>query len=218
MPNNRRFSGGGKVFKPWFAKCRKGLMFFSLFYMTLYLPLAGVFYFPHWHLLYSGFNQRCEKIGYEIAYQGIKEMNAFWWHQGELKMRYWSDKEKQHLAEVRRKMNHMMLIFFLSATILMLTFDQRQIQRFSGINAILIVSLLVVLPFFAFFWQHIFHPLLFSNRLWLNTPNDFSYWIMPRKYFKYTVALLILSSCLLNLAIFFISRKLSKQNPKNQNI
>jgi len=41
------------------------------------------------------------------------------------------------------------------------------------------------------------HPLLFDNRLWINRPEDTSWWIMPRVYFQYTTALVIGSAVLL---------------------
>ena len=79
-----------------------------------------------------------------------------------------------------------------------------------GFNTFIILSFLGILPVFAKFWRHVFHPLLFKNKLWLNTTADLSFYIMPRQFFKYTMAMMIVCSCLLNLLLWMCFKRVKK--------
>jgi uncharacterized membrane protein len=120
---------------------------------------------------------------------------------------FWTKKEKLHLGEVRDIFDNMFIIAIICVICLILTFDRLRVSRFAIVNASIIVALLVVLPFFTTFWRDVFHPLLFSNKLWMNNRFDLSFYIMPRQFFKYTTVLLIASGVLLNLAIWSVSRR-----------
>ena len=100
-----------------------------------------------------------------------------------------------------------------AAAVLLLafTYDRKKIGRFAIINAAIILSLLLVLPFFTTFWRDVFHPLLFKNNLWINNRYDLSFYIMPRQFFKYTVALLVALSVSLNVIIWLLFRKSAKK-------
>jgi uncharacterized membrane protein len=212
VPDQERISRRSAVWMVWLKKGRGAVLFITLIYMTLYLPLMFVLYLPSWYRLNCKWSPVCGRIGYERAYAGFNELNIFFRHQGKLTLSYWTDKEKRHLAEVRDMTDKLLFAGIISAAGLVLTFDRRRTSQFARINAGIIVSLLAVLPFFAPFWRHVFHPLLFNNRLWLNTPYDFSYYLMPRQFFKYTAALLIAVSCLLNLIIWLTTREWGKGN------
>ena len=212
MPDQERNSRQGTTLTYWLGKAKGVVLFVTLFYLTVYLPLTFVLYFPSWYRLNCRWNPLCDRIGYERAFAGFNELNAFFRHQGELALPYWTDKEKHHLAEVRDMTDRLFLAGLISLLGLALTFDRRRTTRFALVNAAIIISLLAVLPVFAPFWRHVFHPLLFDNRLWLNTVYDFSYYLMPRQFFKYSTALLITMSCLMNLMIWLITREWGKES------
>lgn len=187
-------------------------LFLSLLYLTFYLPMTGIIYLPQWFRVNCNWHPRCESIGYGAAFRGIDELNAYFLHQGEL-VNLWSDKEKVHLAEVRGMFDTMFYTAVFAAAVIFPTFDKKRVSRYAFINAAIILSLLVVLPFFSSFWKDFFHPLLFDNELWKNNPSDLSYYIMPRTFFKYTVALLIVVCCILNLTLRFAFRHKSANSP-----
>lgn len=149
---------------------------------------------------------RCQVVGIDRAESGINELAAFFRHQGELES-FLTVKEKLHLKEVRGIFDKMFFIGLLSIGIIALTYKRKQVSRFAIINAAIIICLLIVLPFFGTFWRDIFHPLLFDNDLWQNNKYDLSFYIMPRVFFKYTVALLILLCFSINLAIWLSLRR-----------
>ncbi len=95
--------------------------------------------------------------------------------------------------------------------LLVLTYDRKRVARYALINAAIILSLLLVLPFFTTFWRDVFHPLLFKNNLWINNRYDLSFYIMPRQFFKYTVALLVLLSVAVNVILWLVLRRSVKK-------
>lgn len=185
----------------------KGIfLFISLFYLTFYLPMAATFYLPYWMELNCNFHDRCEAVGQEQASRGIGELSAFFRHQSGLDS-FYTEKEKLHLEEVRGIFDNLFIAAVASLILLLLTFERKRASRFALVNSLLILSLLLVLPFFGTFWRDIFHPLLFDNNLWMNNRYDLSFYIMPRVFFKYTVGLLSLACFLINISIWLGLRK-----------
>ena len=188
----------------------KGIaLFISLLYLTFYIPMSLTFYMPQWMKLNCGWHERCDKIGYDSAIRGIDELTAYFRHQGELQ-HFWTGKEKMHLEEVRGIFDKMLIVGLAAAVLIFLTFDRKRASRFALANAIIILSLLVVLPFFGTFWRDIFHPLIFKNDLWMNNRYDLSFYIMPRRFFMFTVALLIALCFGINAAIWLGLRRKPK--------
>jgi hypothetical protein len=194
------------MYRKWVSRLKRIILFLSLFYLTVYIPLVFIVYLPYWYKLNCNWNERCDTIGYERAEKGIDDLTSFFWHKGEL-VSFWTKKEKLHLTEVRGIFDHMFIIAIICVICLMPTFDSLRVSRFAIVNALIVLTLLLVLPFFTTFWRDVFHPLLFSNKLWMNNRFDLSFYIMPRQFFKYTTVLLIASSVILNLAIWSVLRR-----------
>jgi uncharacterized membrane protein len=182
------------------------ILFVSLLYLTFYVPMSLTFYSPVWMKLNCGFHGRCEAVGESEAYEAISELSAYFRHQGELES-FYTQKEKLHLKEVRGIFDKLLALAISAAVLLALTFDKRRASRFALVNAVIILTLLLVLPFFGTFWRNIFHPLLFDNDMWMNNRYDLSFYIMPRQFFKYTVGMLTGLCFLINIAIWLRFRK-----------
>jgi hypothetical protein len=148
-------------------------------------------------------------MGYERVDSGIKEFSRFLRHQGELTSIFWTGKEKAHLLEVRDIADNMFILSLFAFLGLLLSFHVGRISYFALVNAIIILSLLAVLPVFGVFWRQVFHPIFFQNQLWMNTQFDFSYYIMPRLFFKNTTALLIIASSGINFLIWLCLRRIA---------
>lgn len=188
----------------------KGLILFvSLLYLTFYIPMTLTFYFPQWMELNCGWHNRCEQIGNERSIKGINELASYFRHQGELNS-FLTQKEKLHLKEVRGIFDKMLILGLVSLVILLLAYNRKRMSRYALINAAIIVVLLIVLPFFGIFWRDGFHPLLFDNDLWMNNKYDLSFYIMPREFFKYTAALLIILCFSINIALWLGLRSKNK--------
>jgi uncharacterized membrane protein len=116
---------------------------------------------------------------------------------------------------VRQMTDHLFFTALVALVLFGVCFDRSRLRRFSRVNLIAVLSLIAILPVFPFFWRHIFHPLLFTtNRNWLNTPKDFSFYILPRVFFRNTVILLIVYASLFNITSFFLSGR--SPGPKNK--
>lgn len=185
------------------------VLFISLLYLTFYIPMTLTFYLPGWIRLNCGWHNRCALIGYEDAYRGADELAAYFTHRGELE-NLWTTKEKLHLKEVRGIFDKMLIAGIAAVVMLFLTFERKRAARYALINAAIILSLLIVLPFFGTFWRDIFHPLIFKNNLWMNNRSDLSFYIMPRRFFMYTVAVLVLLCFSVNTALWLGLRRHAK--------
>ena len=193
----------------------KGIVLFvSLFYLTFYVPMSLTFYAPQWMKLNCNWHERCAMIGFDNAYKGIDELAAYFRHSDGLE-RFWTVKEKTHLKQVRGMFDKLLIGAVIALVMLVLTYDRKRASRYASINAVIILSLLLILPFFTTFWRDIFHPLLFNNKLWMNNRYDLSFYIMPRQFFKYTVALIIAVSVSLNIIIWLALRKSDTRDTKS---
>lgn len=180
--------------------------YISFLYITVYIPLAFMIYLPYWYELNCGWHGRCEMIGIEDARTAISELTMYFQHRGDL-VSGWTVKERLHLEEVRGMFDNMFAAFMVSLILLTFTFDASKLPRFALLNSVVVLSVLLVVPFFGYFWADIFHPLLFDNELWRNTMNDVSFYIMPRRFFMYSTVMLVLSVCLINLGVWRLSGK-----------
>ena len=169
---------------------RATLALLGLLVFALWLPVAAVTYVPGWHQASCDWHMRCDYYGREKALLRIDELREFMQHRGELPALYWTEKETAHLTEVRGMLDRSALIALLGAAIFFhgTAGDRARAARRAMLVA---AACVIILPFFTTFWREIFHPLLFSNTLWKNTPADTSYWVMPRLYFQYTTGLVI---------------------------
>lgn len=178
---------------------------------ALWLPIAAVTYVPGWHAASCQWHARCAgydegRAAHDGAQQRIAELRRFMQHGDPLDTRYWTEKERTHLAEVRSLLDRAALIALLGALVFLHAGAQDRAN--AARRALLIVAAcLLVLPFFRTFWREIFHPLLFSNELWMNKPADTSWWVMPRLYFQYTTALVIGCAALLCAAAWWQARR-----------
>ena len=187
----------------------------SLFYLTLYLPIALMTYFPQWYTFNCKLHPRCEVIGYSSALKCIDELIDFFLHKNLLSAE-WTVKEKLHLAEVRDILDVLAIIAFSCIILLISFFKRSKMPTYALINIVIILSLLVLLPFFKTFWVKIFHPLFFNNDLWKNNYFDRSFYIMPGVLFKHALIFLIAFASLLNGTIWLSFKRLKKPLQKNK--
>ena len=190
---------------------------FSFFYLTLYIPLALMVYFPYWYILNFKFHHRYEMIGIESAVKYINELTCYFRHCGQLESP-WSLKERIHLVDVRNILDVLLII---GITVLLLTIflfksNRPKLPPLALLNLVIILSFIIIIPFFRYFWVNIFHPLLFDNYLWWNNYHDRSYYIMPGIFFKISMIFLIMVSAGINGITWFFLRKLKGENSNNE--
>lgn len=196
-----------------FKKTKNTLFGLSLFYLCLYIPVALMTYFPQWYTFNCKLHPRCGYIGYSTAQKYINELTDFFLHKNDLPGN-WTVKEKMHLAEVRDILDFLAVTAIISIVLLIFLFNRSFISKSALINMIIILSLLLLLPFFKTFWLKIFHPLLFDNNLWKNNYRDCSYYIMPRAFFKHSIIFMVSFAAVLNGILWLYFKKYAKPKVK----
>ncbi len=203
--------------KEWPLPLRWGQKFsigLCLIYLSVYIPIFGVLYFPFWYEINCNWHGRCEQFGNEKATDRIHELVAYMSHVGELSGSDWTLKEKWHLEEVRRIFDCLFFAGIVAGGLLILLFNTKTIRWASIGNIVLLLCFCGILPFFGFFWRDIFHEWLFDNAFWKNNPHDVSYYIMPRVFFKHTMMLVIGIAIFINGGLFLGANRLAKKQAK----
>jgi len=177
------------------------LVFFSLFYLTFYLPFMFVAYNPYWINYNCENNRRCSKVKTEFRVKAVDELTSFLSHRGELKTG-WQKNEKIHMGEVRHIFDIMAAAALVSlAVLLIIKRGRMSLYKFAIINIVIALALFLIVPNFKSFWRDVFHPLLFNNDFWKMSRQDVSYYITPRSFFKLTTIVVLSTWVFLNVLI-----------------
>ena len=170
----------------------------SLFYVTFWLPVAAAVYTPFWYDISCTFHGRCAHLGGDLYPSLVRELTSYLTHTGSLEDAGWTPKERRHLFEARDRLDVASLAALVALLILALEASLPWLKRGAFANVVVIPLMTCIFPFFSFFWRGLFHPLLFSNNRWLNTPLDHSFYLMPRSFFVGLIALGLATAWLAN--------------------
>lgn len=183
-------------------------------YLLVCIPLGLTVYTPYAYRWYCPINPRCELISVSFAQQSIQQLTDFLQHQSTRLFPPWSHKENLHMLEVRGMYDVAAGLFGL--LLLWLGYDiwqpdarqryQRYVRHSLYLSVGLLLASLLVMPFFQYFWLHIFHPLLFNNELWRINQADISWYLMPRQFFMLVIGFIVLSSLLLHVLLWYLLR------------
>lgn len=181
-----------------------------------FIPLAALIYTSWSYPLNCHWNPRCEPLGMPKVELSSHELASFFRHQlAVLPTPPWSEKELQHLTEVRGIYDQVFWLFVVITILFILDLlINKQVFRYRryavhsrNLMLGLLVLMLAISPFFRFFWMEIFHPLVFSNELWRTDPNDISWYLMPGNYFLRVILFLLASTLVLNQLLIFLLPK-----------
>jgi uncharacterized membrane protein len=192
------------------GKKRHAIVFtVSLLLLSVYLPLTGMIYTQSWYRLHCDWYDRCLVLG-ELAERSIANLTDFFLHREALRGR-WSHKESLHLAEVRGIYDVLAGIAVLALLGLFYGYRGVRLRRAALINIAVILSLLLLLPVFGYFWRHVFHEVMFSNELWRTDRNDVTWYITPRVMFRNAIVALVIGGVAVNLAVLAVDTWLGKR-------
>lgn len=185
-------------------RLRLALFTGSLLALSLYVPLTGMIYLESWYRLHCDWYGRCAPLG-ELAERSVANLTDFFLHREPLHER-WSAKERRHLVEVRGIYDLLAAMSLLALAGLALGYRRDFLRRAALINIALILSLLLLLPVFGYFWRHVFHEVLFSNELWYTDRNDITWYVTPRVMFRNAIVTLVIGGVAINLVALAAGR------------
>jgi len=155
----------------------------------------------------------------------IKEINfnikTYFFDENELlDVDIYSNKEILHMKDVKHIMNlifnlgKILSIVFCVLIFLLHSYFEVHLNKVIFYSVILFSSILILLGVsFLLFFQEIFiifHKITFNNDLWILNPNtDYLLMMFPEDFFRDVAVLILLSSFLLNVIVYFLFRKLS---------
>lgn len=185
-------------------------LFVSLLFLILYIPLTIAIYSQSWY----EFNYRNNTIDSKTSISAIENVISFFLYKDKLDLNIWSKKEIRHFSDVRNIYLFLHIFALLSFCVLLFLFDKRKMKKISTYIFVVILLLGTLFYFidFSYFWNNIFHNILFYNQDWIYTQNEMSYFLFPESFFVNSVVLIILGGMIINLLLFLYSLFSSKLN------
>jgi uncharacterized membrane protein len=155
-------------------------IFFFFFYISIFfLAFTPFFYNINFFILDTDSN-----IDTNLLNQQRDNLISYFWYKNELNT-LWSEKEKIHYKEVRDIYNYLHLLFILS--IFLIIFFKDKVFLKNNIKYIIFFYIfpILLIPVFSYFWNNIFHKLLFYNNYWMFDYNEISYTIFSLQNYNF---------------------------------
>ena len=143
------------------------LLFNPIFYIILF-KLSGV------------------QLPISLLFTYSSDLILYFLHLSALDSAVWSAKEVAHYGDVRSIIDWFNYYLVISIIFVGLNFRKINLSNLKFVSSKLkyiILLPLVVLPFFSYFWDNVFHKIMFSNDLWIMVPTDLSYHIFYYDFF-----------------------------------
>ena len=200
------------------TKLNKILLFLSLFYLMLYIPIAIITYNNIWYENNIAYNDLTPTQN-EYVLDSINSVTDYLLHRTDSLNDNFSRTEKLHFVDVRNLLDKLFVMFLISFGFVFinivntikrirekLVIKACDLKLFSKINIVFFLLLTSILPVFKTFWSRIFHTLFFSNNYWLYSNNEISAVLFPITFFINATIFIILFGVITNIVIYFISR------------
>jgi integral membrane protein (TIGR01906 family) len=167
---------------------------------------------PLWFQFHYTYINEQETISIEDGNKAYNNLLSFFYHISDLNPSYWNEKEQLHMKDVQNLYDRAFILFVIFLALLIYTYKKVSLKKkllFSKIQIISILTLLVLLPIFTYFWIDVFHQLVFDNTYWIYTNQDISYYLFPIEFFKHSLIMLIIVSIGFQLLFQKIVKKLN---------
>lgn len=184
------------------------LLFLSLLYLTLYIPLSFMIYSNSWYEFNYQMQNTYDILGKKISNNVTTNLINFFMYKEKLNDN-WNSKEIIHMRDVRKIYTILFILGILSFFGINYFFDKKKVLKYLKSNIFIVLSLFLILPFFVYFWDNIFHLILFNNNAWINNSNDISYYLFSYNFFRNSLIFLIFGTIFINLGFLFLLKKYS---------
>jgi hypothetical protein len=177
------------------------LVFLFGILILLFNPIFYLFLF-----FVSGIN-----VEFSLLFIYSIDLIFYFLHLSYLDLSVWSSKEILHYVDVRIIFDKFIYFGLVCGLFLSLNCKKINFRNLVYVKKYLkyvVLFPLLVLPFFSYFWNYIFHPLLFSNDLWLMYPSDLSYHIFNEVFF----ALFYVAFVFVEFGLFWLIDRKYKNN------
>lgn len=189
---------------------KKNILWISILYLSLYIPLTITIYSQSWYEFNYKIHDTYKNIEKDKALNATKNLISFFLHKEELN-NHWNEKERLHMKDVRNIYDILFILGILSFLGLGIENPKtKDLKKISMKNITIITIFIIIIPFFSYFWNNIFHNILFSNNYWIINQNDISYYIFPIEFFIYSTIFLILTSIIINISLIIIIKNQKK--------
>ena len=134
-----------------------------------------------------------DEIPQKTAESATNNLIKFFFHIEKPNEKIFTKEEIQHYYDVRFIYDSYFFLFIFSLLFLYVLKPKKKeiISTLEKIRYILLAPL-VLIPFFGYFWNTIFHSFLFSNNFWIMQPHEISYYLFPLEFFSIALISIII--------------------------
>lgn len=171
--------------------------------ISLCIPLFFMVYLTPWYTFNTSV-ETTKYLGSDTIEAAHKNLAKFFFHTEELSPTLWSSSEIIHMDDVRTIYDQTLVIFILALITTTILWTKQRVKKSLKVNIFLPLTLLLLLPFFSYFWSNIFHQILFTNDFWITSPSDLSYHLFPLSFFIKSLIGITVSASVINLLLYVL--------------
>lgn len=174
---------------------------FISFFLHTYLPY-------NYHLQYT-IHDVYDEISSKTASNATTNLISYFFHVKQLDPQLFTQKEIKHFEDVRVLYDGLFILTLMSIFFLIkLKPKKEQIIKALEKARYYVLAPLVILPIFSYFWNSLFHTILFNNSYWITKPGELSYYLFPIEFFSYTlISIIILSEIIIYITLYELKYK-----------
>lgn len=184
------------------SKTQVVLYTLTILYLSLYIPFTITAYSTSLNLLIV---DEYEYIEDSVEKSSITNLLNFYLYKDKLDSTFWNEKEIEHLTEVRNIFLIVHLLALISIIGAFKYYKNSSKSYLFNIGVLIVFSILIFLNF-AYFWDYIFHPLIFNNNLWITDLNDLSTYLFTYSFFEKIAMIIIGGSIIINIILYLRSK------------
>ncbi len=182
----------------------------SYFILFFSIPLFIITFSTSWYVSHYDTQNTYEYLSEEFALKQTQNLQGYLLYQNELN-NAWTIKEKLHYKDVRKIFTVLFILQLVSLFIISRKYENKIRQKAILYSLFFLCSFsAIALSSFDYFWNNIFHNVLFSNSYWLMNPFDLSYYLFTNEFFLDTSSAIVIFSVLLHLFSLIFVRLFSK--------
>lgn len=186
----------------------------SYLWILFAVPILFLALTPQWYYINYGLQDNSQLLNSTTQITQTNNLVGFFTYKQTLNSK-WSITESQHMADVRVLYSLLFLGILGFGILLNFTLKKEYILGITKITYGILLLLLPIMFVFSWFWDNIFHTVLFSNDYWIMTPKDLSFYLFSDMFFLRSMIVIVLIMIIINTITYRITtKKISKIKSK----
>lgn len=186
----------------------------SLLLFSISLPITTLAVTPSWYYINYDQQNTYEYVREQTATYTTEELIGFYLFKNDPPITL-SEKEQRHFKEVRTYFVALFITMCISLVAVLKLWPKVKKTIPAITNIVLIALSSSAFINFRYFWDNIFHPLIFNNDYWINYPHEISFYLFQPEVFFVNSAIAVISiTVIINLLVLLyahVNKRIHKE-------